>query len=799
MTRLGLVAAMTLLLAGSAAGQAPASLGRADSLRARGELAAADSAYATLASESTGARRSAIAARAELAAQRGQRELSRQLATSLTAEYEQTGGRGWSARDQLARGRAWQLLSGGRPDAVRQALAAFDAAAALDSANSDAPLSAAELLLEKFNAPDARSGFEAVLHRFPTSARAQLGMARVLVFEGKPEAFDAARRALLLDSTLVPAELLLGRLHLEAERYDSATAHARSALRHDASAVGGWALLGAVSWLLGDTAGFRSAESNARRINPKSAEFLAEVAEAAARHRRYVDAVTLAERAVALDSSSTRALAVLATNQLRLGQMESGRMTAERAFALDPFNLWQKNTLDLLDAMQKFVTLESGRFRVVAPAQDAAYLRLYLLPLLESAYDSLARRYQYRPPTPVRVEVFRRHADFSVRTVGLTGLGALGVSFGGVLVMDGPGARAAGDFNYGSTAWHELTHTFTLGLSENRVPRWLSEGMSVLEERRTGRGWGQDVSATFLATFKAGRLRPVSEINEGLVRPRHPEEIGDSYLEASLVCEMIEAQYGVEALRALLRAFRDGRDEPAAVEKVLKLSVVGLDQKFTTWMQAKFAVPLAALDPWDGSAPLTGAFVTALAQGERALGAGQLEIARGEFERANQLFPGYASPDAPAYALARMDSTRPMVAAAELAIVTARNETALTANSLEARFRMRGGDVRGAALALERLTWIDPLNLEVHSRLAEAAEQLTDWPLLVRERRAILALGAPDQAEARYQLARALARSGDIPAARREVLQLLEQAPGFEKAQELLLELRAATPAGGAR
>jgi tetratricopeptide (TPR) repeat protein len=799
MTRLVAGGVMALLLAGNAAGQAPATLGRADSLRMRGGLAAADSAYAALASGSTDARRSATASRAELAEQTGHRDLSRQLATSLTVEYERTAGSGWSARDQVALGRAWQLLSSGRPDAVRQALAAFDAAAARDTADSDAPLSAAELLLEKFNAPDARSGFESVLRRFPASARAQLGLARVLVFEGKAEAFDATRRALQLDSTLVPGELLLGRLHLEAERYDSASALARSALRHDASAVGGWALLGAVTWLLGDTAGFRSAESNARRINPQSAEFLAEVAEAAARHRRYADAVTLAERAVAIDSSSTRALAVLATNQLRLGQMESGRKTAERAFALDPFNLWQKNTLDLLDAMQQFVTLESARFRVVAPASDAAYLRLTLLPLLESAYDSLARRYQYQPPTPVRVEVFRRHADFSVRTVGLTGLGALGVSFGGVLVMDGPAARAPGEFNYGSTAWHELTHTFTLGLSGNRVPRWLSEGMSVLEERRTGRGWGQHVSAAFLATFKAGRLRPVSEINEGLVRPRYPEEIGDSYLEASLVCEMIESAYGVEALRGLLRAFRDGRDAPSAFDRVLHLSVDSLDRRFTAWMRATYVVPLAALDPWDGSGPLSGAFVTALEQGHRAVAAGQLDTARAAFGRANLLFPGYASPDAPAFALARIDSTRPLVAAAALAVVTAHNETALTANSLEARFRLQGGDVRGAATALERLAWIDPLNPEVHTRLAEVAERLADWPLLVRERRAILALGAPDQAEARYQLARALARAGDIPGARREVLQLLELAPGFEKAQELLLELRAATPAGGAR
>src|SRR5207237_2036200 len=113
-----------------------------------------------------------------------------------------------------------------------------------------------------------------------------------------------------------------------------------------------------------------------------------------------------------------------------------------------------------------FRTISTRRFQIVAPAEEADLLSLYLGPLLEEAYDSLAARYEYRPPAPVRIELYQRHADFSVRTAGLTGLGALGVSFGSVLAMDAPSARERGSFNWGSTAWHELTHAFTLGLSK---------------------------------------------------------------------------------------------------------------------------------------------------------------------------------------------------------------------------------------------------------------------------------------------------------------------------------------------
>src|SRR5258708_23112403 len=222
----------------------------------------------------------------------------------------------------------------------------------------------------------------------------------------------------------------------------------------------------------------------ARGLNPRPAAFLAEIADAMVKQRRYGDAVRFAREALVIDSNSVPALGVLGTNELRSGNLDAGRATLEKAFALDPFNLWHKNTLDLLDEMRGFRTVDRGRFRFVAPPKEAEALLPSLAPLLEAAFDTLERLCHYVPPVPVRLEIYSRHADFSVRTVGLAGLGALGVSFGPVLAMDAPSARDPAHFNCASTAWHELTHTFTLGLSGNRAPRWLSEGLSVLEEQR---------------------------------------------------------------------------------------------------------------------------------------------------------------------------------------------------------------------------------------------------------------------------------------------------------------------------
>ncbi|HET7188823.1 MAG TPA: tetratricopeptide repeat protein, partial [Gemmatimonadaceae bacterium] len=712
--------------------------------------------------QSPGARTAEVVL-AEQEYRHGDRPNAVRRALAITRDYE-SGGTRWSSADRAAAGRAYLLLSAGNAAAVRQALAAFDAAAAADSTNMDARLRAAELLLDKYNFPDAKASFEDVLQRSPGNARALLGLAHIAAQGSDSRATTLLRQSLVADPTLVDAQLMLARTHLEAESYDSASIAARRAIASDSSSIAAWALLGATAWLSGDSAEYSRALAAARRINPRPSDFFAELAEAAARQRRYADGVRLAREALALDSSSTRALGLVGSNELRAGNMEEGRARLERAFAIDPFNLWHKNTLDLLDRLRTFRTIERGRFRFVAPPEEAELLVTYLSPLLEEAFDSLAARYHYRPPTPVRLELYRRHADFSVRTVGLTGLGALGVSFGSVLAMDAPSARERGDFNWGSTAWHELTHAFTLGLSESRAPRWLSEGLSVLEERRARPGWGAGASMEFLAAYSAGRIRPPSQLNDGFVRPRYPSETILSYYDASLVCEMIESQFGASALVEMLRGYRDGLSTPQVFARVLKTTPEQLDTRFDAWLRARFATPLHAVPAGTGDA---GPFVDAMRSGIALLDAGKSDSARTTLLRAQAMFPEYAGPNAPAEYLARIARERGELRAAldQITRVTSRSERAWDANLLEADLREALGDSAGAMIPLERLIWISPYDAAMHVRLADLATLAGRHAIAIRERRAVLALDPSDPLEARYQLARALAASGDVAGA----------------------------------
>jgi tetratricopeptide (TPR) repeat protein len=762
-----------------------------------GRLAEADSVFSAAVRSGLPDRRTAEVSLAELAARRGDGELARRRADALTTAYERDL-RGWTAEEHTAAGRAYVVLGATDPQAFKAALVAFDNAVARDSSAAEPRIRLGDLFISKYNAPDARTSYREALTASPNHPRALLGLARVMAFEGSPETTAAVRASLLANPSLVPGQVLLGRLHLDAEAYDSAAAAAGRALAVDSTALEAWALLGATEWLRGDSVGFARARDRASAVHLRPAGFFSEIAEAAARHRRYADAARLGREGVARDSTAPAALGVLGINLLRLGNMAEGRARLEAAFARDPYHVWYKNTLDLLDELSSFRTIETGRFQFVAPAAEAELLAMYLGPLLEEAYDSLAARYEYRPPTPVRLELYRRHADFSVRTVGLTGLGALGVSFGTVLVMDAPSARDPGSFNWGTTAWHELAHTFTLGLSGHRVPRWFSEGLSVLEERRARPGWGADPSVEFLGAFKSGKLLPVTRMNEGFVRPSHRDEIGFSYYQASLLCEMIERQWGRRALVAMLHGYRDGLSTPAVVSKVLGLTGDALDARFRTFVQEKFATALAAIDPWRGTGPGAGAFVSAVRSAEALEKEGKGDEARAALERAERLFPEYAGPSAPALSLARLLEAKGdrRGAVEALARHNALDETALQPNADEARLRLALNDPAGAAAALARILWIAPYDAAVHAQLAELLEQTGDTRRAVLERRAALAAGPADPLEARYLLARAMAKAGDVAGARREILTVLESAPAFEKAQALLLELRGRTPEG---
>jgi tetratricopeptide (TPR) repeat protein len=787
-------------------------------LSARGRNPEAEAAFKKA---MAGGASDALTAEVNLAAlrlARGERDEAMRGFRRLIDAYNQAAQ--LSSEQLAAVARACWALGADDPQLFKDALKAFDEAIAADPDNMDARVGLIELFLEKYNRADAATAAKEALDRSPSHPGALLAMARVLDADGAPGMMETLERSLKVNPAFEPARVFLAEVRLDQEDYEAAARASEQVLADNPASLPALSTLAAARYLQGDTARYEDARKRALALNPRSAALYNRLAELSARNRLYRQAAEFAQQGVALEPRTWRGLGILGLNQLRVGAIAEGRKSLEASFGGDPYNVWIKNTLDLLDTFPKYKEVGTPHFRILLHGKEADLLAPYASELAEDAYAQLSARYGWRPDGPVRIEVYPDHADFSVRTVGLAGLAGLGACFGPVLAIDSPSAREVGQFNWGSTLWHEIAHTFTLGLTGNRVPRWLTEGLSVHEEHRARPGWGDDVTVEFLRALKADELLPISDLNRGFIRPKGPEQVAISYYQASLVVEWIEAQRGFPALLALLKAYGEGRSTEQAFPAVLGATPEDFDKGFFAHLDQRFAAPLAAIRPAAKvlvpglrAAPTTpaevelrakadaGDFEAQLAAGQALFHASKRAEALPYFERAQALFPEFAGRESPHFYLAAIykDQSRPLDALRVLQQLTAISDTHYRAQLELARLLEEQGDVAGAAASLGRALYISPFEPAVHERLATLAAKQGDRAAVVRARQSLVALDPVDRPEALYQLALALVEAGDAAGARREVLRALEIAPRFQRAQELLLRLHEARAGGATR
>ena len=761
-------------------------------LHGRGRNADAEQAFVRARSSHASDSLTAALNLAVLHYERGDRDKAMQEFDGFIDVYNKTGGSSLSASELTAVAVACRYLGATNPQLFKDALKAFDRAIQEGGATpegDDARIALGEMFLEKYNSADAQSTFNEILGTNPNDPRALLGAARRRFFDGAGGADSLVRQALKVNPSSALAHVFAAELHLDLEEYADAQREIDRALQVNPVLPEALAVRAAVRYLVGDNAGFEAAKRQALAANPRDAELFNTVAELAARVRQYREAAEFARQAVALDAKSWRGFGLLGMNELRLGQIATGKKDLETSFTGDPYNVWIKNTLDLLDTFKNYDEIKTEHFVFMIEKDESALLQPYVAELAEAAYARFASTYRYTPPPPIRIEVYRSHADFSVRTVGLAGLGALGVSFGTTLAFDSPAAKDAGPFNWGSTIWHELAHTFTLGSTDHRIPRWLSEGLSVYEEHRARTGWGFDVTPAFLDAYRKGKLVPVSRMNDGFMHPAYPEQVMFSYYQASLVCDLIARDFGENAIYQMLQAYKAGKTTDEVFKSALRTDLAAFDKKFDEYLRERFKTPLSSLDQYRRT----------MADARRLLEAGQLDAARPMFEIAQTAFPQYGGDDSPTWFLAQIYIKKGDTphAVAELKRLTASNETNYAAQLALADVLQKLGDAKGAAAALGAALYINPFELPVHQRLAEMGKASGDAQLVVRERRAVVALSPVDRPEALYQLAVAYHDAGDMSAARRTVLRALEDAPNFEKAQTLLLAIHEERSAGG--
>jgi tetratricopeptide (TPR) repeat protein len=636
------------------------------------------------------------------------------------------------------------------------------------------------LLHERFNNPQAADLFREALAKEPSNSEAYLGLAIVSAdgFDGK--ASEYAAKAIELDPKLVGAHELMANLALENDESDVAIAEADKALALDKDAMDAMAIHAAVE-LIAD----RSPDAwfaKIAAINPGYGEAYARVAHQLEMHYRYEDAVTYYRRAVKADPRLWAAHSALGIDLMRMGKEDEPLAELESSYNNGYRDAATVNSLRLLDSYKNFQTFRDNTTILKLNKTEADLLQPYMQAELHTIIATYEKKYRMKLPASVQVEVYPNHEDFAVRTMGMPGLGALGVTFGEVVAMDSPSARKPGDFNWGATLWHEMSHVYILTATNHRVPRWFTEGLAVHEEGERSPEWSDRVTPEVLVAIREKKLLPLAELDRGFVYPEYPSQVAVSYFQAGSICDFVKVRWGEEKLLEMVHSYAQSKTTPQVVQQDLGLAPEEFDKQYFAWIDKRYGAEAAHFDEWREKLKMLAA-ATQQKQYDAVLAQGPAVLA---------MYPQYVG-DANVYELmAEADRARGEAKGEAAALTGYEHEGGQDPSVLKRLATLEEGAGRPAeaAATLARLNYIYPVkNEELHRRLGDLLYGQNQYDGAIREYVAVVASHPIDKAGAEFHLAQAYLAAGQKDKAQESVLAALEAAPGYRPAQKMLLEL----------
>jgi cellulose synthase operon protein C len=642
------------------------------------------------------------------------------------------------------------------------------------------------LLHDRFNNKDAVDLFNEALQQDPASAQAYLGLALVSADGFMSKAGEYAAKALTLNPRLVEAHELMANLALENAQTQEAVAEADKAIALSSEALEALAVRAAVE-VLAD----RSPDSwfmKISAVNPSYGEGYALVGYHLVLHMRYEDGVAYYRKAIEADPKLWAARSQLGINLMRLGQEEEPLKQLEMSYNNGQRDAATVNSLRLLDSYKNFVIFRDDTTILKLRKNEAELLRPYFEAELHKAITTYEKKYRMKLPGPLQLEVYPDHEDFAVRTMGMPGLGALGVTFGEVVAMDSPSGRKPGDFNWGSTLWHEMSHVYILSATNHRVPRWFTEGLAVHEEGEVSPEWGDRLTPEILLAIRDKKLLPVAEMDRGFIFPEYPSQVLVSYFQAGSICDYIKQRWGDDKLLEMVHSFATLQTTPQVIQKDLRMSPDEFDKAYMAWLEKRVGQTATNFDAWRQKLKELAGF----AQGNQndAVVKAAPEVLR--------LYPEYVG-DANAYEfLAAAQLTKGDKQGAMMTLTAYEKmggdspDTLTKLASLEEEL----GHSKEAAATLDRINYIYPETEGLHRHLGELWLAQGNYAGAVREYTAVLALKPLDKASAEFELAQTYFAAGEIDKAEESVLLALETAPGFRPAQKLLLQIKSAESKG---
>ncbi|MED5386383.1 MAG: peptidase MA family metallohydrolase [Pseudomonadota bacterium] len=674
-----------------------------------------------------------------------------------------------------------------------------------------------DLFLEKYNASDAERSYQEALEINSRYTPALVGIARVVGDE------RALQRALAINPNFVPALETYGQLLMMNSREDEAQNYFDQVLALNPESLKTLSTLAAGAALKEQSEEYERYRARVEAFSPNNPQFLGDIADAFGNNYLFEEAVEYARAAIEADPQYWQGYTLLGSNLIRLGVEEEGKASLEIGFENDPFNVMTSNMLKVFDTLEGYTTQESGHFKVHMSENDAHILWPYLEPLLEESWDTLTVKYGFEPEGPILIEIFENTEDFAVRSVGLPDIGPLvGICFGKVITLISPDTLSA---NWQEIVWHEFMHVITLQMTNNRMPRWLSEGISVWEEREGRSYWGRSQGLDLVRAASEDKLLHVAELNSGFSGARNSADLGFAYFQSYLVVDYISENYGFDKLVELVKQYAFIKEDSERFSEVFNLSLDEFDRGFRLWIDQRveeinlYVHSEDMPDEGDGhghgirenssailaelynNASLKQHMRSRIDENERDFQAHlQLGIvlfkeenfteAKISLERAYALLPAYTGYPSPALVLSQIyekeENREAQLQWLEILLENLQHD--YDSAMILADAALEEGNFEKTAYYIDRAIQVDPYRSDVHELKALYADRINDSDLAVTEYEVLMRLEINDPVEAHTKLAEAYLRNGQAAKAKQNVLYALEIAPSFQRAQQVLLE-----------
>ena len=671
----------------------------------------------------------------------------------------------------------------------------------------DSFLAAADLALQKEDYAVAENTVKEALVHFPDDADLLFRWAQALGGSGNDQMGQVLNQALEANPNHIDSLLSLVDHSIDAEDYqqaDEIVQRIHSINPHQPEA---WAYKAVMAHLENDLNGEQAYRQKALEHytdNPKVDHI---IGKKLSQKYRFKEGALYQEASLKLSETYTPAQMQLAQDFLRLGKESEGWDMANAIHEKDGYNITAFNLMQLKSVIEGFTTLESEDFILRMESHEADIFGTQVLSLLTEAKATLCDKYDFDLDHPIVVEMFPNQSDFGVRTFGMPhNPGFLGVCFGDVITANSPSSAIGHDSNWKAVLWHEFCHVITLNITQNKMPRWLSEGISVFEELEKDASWGQHMTPDYRQRILRDTMTPIASLSAAFLNASTGQDMQFAYFQSSLVVAYVVEAYGLDALKATLRDLGKGIPINEALS-THTTAVEELDRLFVNWAKER-ASRLGETLNWDEPDPaiiqgrpiedLLAAMPDNYYHLTEALAQ---HVAEEDWQKAQDVakflleaYPDQRGLDGALYQAAVIESA---LGNADQAYEHLKHLTRIDGDVADAYLRLM-------EMAMEKQDWevcrwaaecylaVNPLLGRAYEILLMANEGLHDNEAAIEAGKNVVKLNPLDPAKAHYRLARLL-QPADLEEARTHVLLALEEAPRYREAQNLLLSIHQLT------